>query len=347
MARDLRNVLQMIDRANRVHHLIKRGDCIVVAASGGPDSTALLLALSKLKRKYDLNLAAAHLNHGLQGRRSDHFVRQAKRTCSKLGIPFYSKKAEIAKLSRKNKRSIEETGRAERYKFFVETALKTGSSKIATAHTLDDQTETVLLRILRGSGIRGLCGIPFKRTEGKTTVIRPLLLCKKSDLLKALKESGTAFVKDSTNRDTVFTRNRVRRLLLPLLERSFNPSIKEALSGLGSVCSNAQDFIEQKAAAAFKRCATVRKKALSLDISRLKRLHPALRSEVLFRALRIVKGDLTRFTQSQIEDLQLITGSDKPVLTLNLPGIRARKTKTTLQFSSEVHGSAPIWGIKN
>lgn len=328
----------MIDRANRVHHLIKKGDHIVIAASGGPDSAALLLAFSKLKRKYDLILAAAHLDHGLQGPRSDQFMRQAKRTCARMGIPFYSKKVDIAKLSGKSRRSVEEAGRVERYKFFMETAFKTGSSKIATAHTLDDQAETVLLRILRGSGLRGLCGIPFKRMEGKITVIRPLLLCKKSELLKALKEGGIPFVNDATNRDVIFTRNRVRKMLLPLLERSFNPSAKEALSGLGSACSDAQDFIERKASEAFKRCATAKRSSLCLDVHRLARLHPALRSEVLFRALRTVKGSLTRFTRSQIEDLQTMAVS-KAVLAMDLPGVRVRKTNEALRLTPSVNGA--------
>ncbi len=339
MAREIKNLLQTIDRANRVHHLIKKGDRIVIAASGGSDSAALLLALSKLKRKYSLTLVAAHLNHGLQGKRSDLFARRTQSVCAELGIPFYSKKIAIKKISKANGGSLEETGRAERYKFFVEVAAKTGSFKIATAHTLDDQTETVLLRMLRGSGLRGLCGIPFKRTEGKALVIRPLLLCRKNDLLKALKEGEIPYVEDPTNQKIVFTRNRVRKLLLPLLERSFNPSVKEALSGLGAACAHAQDFIERKAAVAFKACAVVKHRALSLDISRLRRLHPALRSEVFFHALRSIKGSLTRFTQSQIEDLQLIIASGKTKLHLDLPGVQVHKAGGVLRLTPGRNGA--------
>ena len=335
----LKNILQTIDRANRVHHLIRTGDRIVVAVSGGPDSTALLYTLSKLKRKYNLNLIAAHLNHGLQAKRGDYFTQQAKNACADLEVPFYSKKISIKKISKRNGRSVEETGRIERYKFFLEIAAKTRSSKIATGHTLDDQAETVLFRILRGSGLRGLGGIPFKRKEGKATLIRPLLLCKKKDLLRALKKSGITFSQDLTNRDTIFTRNRLRKQLLPSLERSFNPSVKESLSGLGSACAEAQDYIEKRASAAFKKCTTAKKTSLSLDISHLKRLHPALRSEVLFLALRTVKGNLNRFTRSQIEDLQLIAGSDKPLLLLNLPGVRVCKTKQELRLTLAKNGT--------
>lgn len=335
----LKNILQTIDRANRIHALIRKGDRIVVAASGGPDSTALLLALSKLKRKYGLHLVAAHLNHGLQATRSDTFARQTRSACAKLGIPFYSKKISAGKLSKKYGKSVEETGRIERYKFFLEIAAKTRSPKIATAHTLDDQAETVLLRMLRGSGLRGLGGIPFKRKEGKATVIRPLLLCKKKDLQKALKESGIPFSQDPTNQNAVFTRNRVRKELLPFLERSFNPSVKEALSGLGSACSEAQDFIEQKAAKAFDRCATVKKRTLSLNIARLQHLHPALRSEALFHALRTVKGSLIRFTRSQIENLQAITVSGKGELFLNFPGVKIVKTGGALRLTPNGNGT--------
>ena len=339
MARHLKNLLQTIDRANKLHHLIKKGDRVVVAASGGPDSTALLLALSKLKRKYNLTLVAAHLNHGLQGKSGDRFVRQTRHTCEQLEIPFYSKRVSIKKISDADRKSIEETGRGERYKFFLEIVAKTKSSKIATAHTLDDQTETVLLRMLRGSGLRGLSGIPFKRPEGKATVIRPLLLSEKKDLLSVLKEAGLSFEEDPTNRKTIFTRNRVRKSLLPLLERSFNPSVKEALSGLGSACSQAQDFIEQKAAAAFKGCARIKRRVLSLSIPRLSRLHPALRNEVFFHALRAVKGNLTRFTQSQIEGLQSLLVSGSTELRLNLPGVQVRKTRGELRLTPAGNGA--------
>lgn len=314
--------------------MLKDGDAIVVGLSGGSDSAALLLALSKLKRRYGLRLSAAHLDHGLQGAVSTLFKERARQISSSLGVPFYSKKISVGLLTKKNGRSLEENGREQRYRFFLEVAAKTGSSKIATAHTLDDQAETVLLRIVRGSGLRGLSAIPFKRKEGGTTLIRPVLLCQKKDLSAVVREAGITTLEDPTNQNDDFTRNRVRSRLLPLLETAFNPRIKEALSGLQISCAEAQDFIERSAKKVFLARTKHKKKTFSLKISLLKRLHPALRSEVLSLALCAAKGDLKRFTRRHYEDLNALLASPEAGLKLHLPGVTAVKGKLDLDFSS-------------
>lgn len=330
----LRQVLQKIKTADRAHEMIRVGDSIVVGLSGGSDSAALLLALSKLKRCCRLRLFAAHLNHGLQGARASRFEKRARQISSSLGIPFYSKKISVRSLAKKTGRSLEETGRDQRYRFFLEIAEKTGSSKIATAHTLDDQAETVLLRLMRGSGLRGLSAIPFKRREGRTTLIRPVLLCQKKELRNILKEAGIRSLEDPTNQEDFFTRNRVRRRLLPFLETSFNPRIKEALSGLQSACAEAQDFIEREAKKVFLKSGVRQRKYFSIRVALLKRLHPALRNEVLRLALRAAKGDLKRFTRRHFEDLNTLLRSPEAGLKLHLPGVRAAKGKLDLDFSS-------------
>ncbi len=331
----LKNLLQKIDEANRDWRLIQKNDSVVAAISGGPDSAALLFALSKLCRKYSLRLSAAHLDHGLQGLRSRFFLDQAKKLSQKLEVPFYSKTVKVAVLAKKYKRSLEEMGRLERYRFFLEVAAKSRSNKIATAHTLDDQAETVLLRLVRGSGLRGLCGVASKRREGGVWIIRPLLLCQKKELLAALKENRISFSEDPTNRDDSFTRNRVRRRLLPLLESAFNPRIKEALSGLQSASWEAQDFIEKKASAAFKNCAVkkISRGKASLKLNALKRLHRAVRSEVFSQALFQVKGDLKRFTYRNLSGLEALLDSSEAGLKLHLPGVHVQKTDSTLDFS--------------
>ena len=328
----IRRLLEKVESARQTHALIQKGDCVVVALSGGPDSSALLLVLSMLRKKHNLRLAAAHLNHGLQGVRSQQFERRAEKTCALLEIPFYSKKVSIGSIAKKNGRGLEETGRIERYRFFSQVAKKVGACKIATAHTLDDQAETMLLRILRGSGLRGLSAIPFKRQDGHLTVIRPLLLCNKKELLAALKEARLAYVEDLSNRKDRFTRNRVRRRLLPFLEKSFNPRMKEALSGLQSACAEAQDFIERAASKEFKKCAGRSSNRLFLKITSLRKLHPAVRNEVLSQALTAVKGDLKRITHHHLKTLESFQVSSEANLKLCLPGVRVHKTKLSLDF---------------
>jgi tRNA(Ile)-lysidine synthase len=322
----LRRLLQQIEVTNRRHSLIRRGDSLVVGLSGGPDSVALIYLLSKLRRKYSLKIAAAHLDHGLSGQ-SREYLTTAKKTALTLGVPFYSKKVSVRVSAKKIKRSLEESGRIERYRFFEETAKKTSARKIVTAHTLDDQAETMLMRIFRGSGLRGLSGIPYRRPQGAYVIVRPLLDCSKKELVGFLKENGIPYCTDKTNRDPNFTRNRVRHKILPLIKSSFNPRIDQNLASLRDVCQEAQDYLDREAENAFKRC--LRKssaRALSLDLHRLKRLHPAILSETLFKALTSVRGDSKRFVYEHLIAIRGVLNSEEKELELHLPGrIRIKK----------------------
>ena len=221
--------------------LFKKNDALVVGVSGGPDSIALLYLLEKLKKKYAFKINVAHLNHGLFKSESKKYFQLVKKTAAALGVPLYSKSIDLRNLAKKRRRSIEEMGRIERYSFFESIAAKTHSNKIVTAHTLDDQAETVLLRLLRGSGLKGLMGIPAKRSQGKYQVVRPLLSTEKKELLSFLKENKIQYLQDKTNTDTAFTRNRVRHRLIPLLVKSYNPQIKNSLANLRSMCEEIQE----------------------------------------------------------------------------------------------------------
>ena len=307
----------------------------MVGLSAGPDSTALLFLLSVLRRKYDLKLSAAHLNHGLQKKDGKVYHRLARKIAIQLGIPFYSKTISLRALAKRHKRSLEEMGRLERYLFFKEVANKARADKIVTAHTLDEQAETVLLRMLRGSGLRGLLGIPWKRRDGQKIIIRPLLSTPKESLLIFLKENHIAYAQDKTNRDILFTRNRVRHRLLPLLEKEFNPKIKESLSSLQEVCSDIQGYLEMRSAQAYARCLSKKQSPtqIALSIARLKKLHPAIRREVLLIALLHKKGDLKRFGFTHIESLVEAVDSPQKNLTMHLPGpLSIHKTGEELVF---------------
>ena len=169
-----KDLLQTLDVTNRRHGLIEPGDRIVAGVSGGPDSAALLALLGALREKYRLRLYAAHLDHGLS-KAARRYAACARRLSERLGVPFFEARANVRRVARAAGRSLEEAGRLERYKFFQTIAQRCGAHKIATAHTRDDQAETILMRLLRGAGLRGLSGIPARRPEGRYTVIRPLL----------------------------------------------------------------------------------------------------------------------------------------------------------------------------
>ncbi|MEW5725949.1 MAG: tRNA lysidine(34) synthetase TilS, partial [Thermodesulfobacteriota bacterium] len=198
---------------------------LVAAFSGGPDSTALLHLCLRLAGDLGLNLFAAHLDHGLRGELGERDRRAAEAEATRAGIPFFWEKADCRALAAERSLSLEEAGRRARYDFLERARVQTGAGLIATGHTADDQAETVLFNLLRGAGPRGLAGIPRRRGR----VIRPLLGFWRRDLLAYLKGRGLGYVEDETNRDLDFTRNRLRRHLLPLLERDYNPAVKAAL----------------------------------------------------------------------------------------------------------------------
>ena len=226
-----KKLLGRMNALNARRSLVKSGDRILIALSGGPDSVALAHFLCLWKRKYRLTLAAAHVHHGLSDQ-NDRALRLSRETARKLGLPFYAKKIRVRALAKRRRLSLEEAGREARYAFFSSLLRRLGMNKLATGHTRDDQAETVLMWVIRGCGPRGLSGIPARRALGRAEVIRPLLDCPKQDLLLFLNESGIRFQTDRSNRSARFTRNRVRHELLPWIEKNLNPSIRDTLAVL-------------------------------------------------------------------------------------------------------------------
>lgn len=328
--------MQQIQLTNRRHSLFGKNDRLVVGVSGGPDSVALVHLLSKLRWKYGLTLTVTHLNHGLTKKENRAAMAYVRTLCKNLGLPFYSKRISLRTRAKTLRRSLEETGRMERYAFFEEVARRINATKIATAHTLDDQAETMLMRILRGTGLKGLAGIPYKRKQGPFEVVRPLLSCRKRDLLAYLKENRVRYCVDKTNRQTLFYRNRVRHELLPRLEKHFNPRIRESLVHLQSICSLAQDYLEAVSEGALKKCLARRvPRKLSLKMAGLKKLHPALLQEVLRRAIELKKGDLKRLTHDHVAGLVQMVRTGKNGSKQRIPGgIFVRKSGQSLDFTS-------------
>lgn len=322
----LKKLFLNISRLNKRGALLERGDRVLVAVSGGPDSMALLHLLTFFRRKLDLRLAVAHVHHGLQ-KQNDLALDLVRRTASGLGLPCYFLRADVRKLARKEKRSLEDAGRTRRYSFFEATARRLGMNKIATAHTLDDQAETLLMRIARGSGLRGLTGIRPVRRQGNVLVIRPLLLCSKKELLGYLKKEKIPYLVDRSNRDEVFTRNRVRARLIPWLERNLNASIKDALVDLQHSCERAQTHLEGLADRKFQTLPVKkRKRSVGVPIASLKRLDPAILSEILRRMYSQVRGDGNAITAAHRFGMEELLDSSARSGKLDLPGaIRARR----------------------
>jgi tRNA(Ile)-lysidine synthase len=215
-------------------------DRVVVAFSGGPDSTFLLKACVAIFGAD--RVTAAHLNHALRGKEADDDESFCRETTEKLGVRYFSETADVAKAAKSLKASLEEIGRRLRYDFLEHVRAETGARFVATGHTLDDQAETVLFRFAKGTGIRGLTGIP----EMSGTVIRPMLSVPKLEILSELARSETAFRKDSSNEDSKFDRNRIRISVIPELAK-INPSVVKTLTDFADYATELDAYLESVA----------------------------------------------------------------------------------------------------
>lgn len=228
----MRELAKRLLQTIRKQGLIEAGDRVAVAVSGGADSVALLLLLLEMRAEVGVVLSVAHVNHQLRGRESDDDETFVAELASKYGLELHTRKVPLAQLES----GIEAAARKLRYDFFRQLAEEGRISKIATAHTLDDQAETVLLRMLRGTGIRGLAGIhPRIEFEGRGEVVRPLLAFRRAELEAYLRECNQAWREDSSNRDPAFLRNRVRHRVLPLLKEEFGAGAVENLANLAEI----------------------------------------------------------------------------------------------------------------
>jgi tRNA(Ile)-lysidine synthase len=241
---------------------------VLVALSGGADSVALLRAMAALKRGGAGRLCAAHLNHQLRtdAEEDEQFVVEL---CGRLGVTCEVGRVAVDRLAAESSVGIESAARTARYRFLEQAAGRLGARFVVTAHTADDQAETVLHRILRGTGIRGLAGMARARPLGHATLIRPLLGVRRAELRVYLDDLAQPHRRDSSNLDLRFTRNRIRRRLLPRLQRQFNPDAVEALLRLGNLAGEVQAVIDGLVDEWFDRCVTVEAPdAVRIDLRR-------------------------------------------------------------------------------
>ncbi|MEX0865821.1 MAG: tRNA lysidine(34) synthetase TilS [Pirellulales bacterium] len=225
---------------------------VVVAVSGGGDSVALACAMAALRghiAEPRQPLVLAHLNHGLRGNAAEEDARFVARLADDLGLPCELGRVDLPALAQQAGDGLEAAARAARYAFFEQVAERYSARYVATAHTRDDQVETILHRIVRGTGLRGLAGMPRARSlNSAVTLIRPLLAVRRDELRAYLQAIQQAFRHDATNDDARFTRNRLRNELLPLLRRDYNERVDEALWRLGEMSSEAGELVERQLA---------------------------------------------------------------------------------------------------
>jgi tRNA(Ile)-lysidine synthase len=304
-------------RVSRIIHernLFTPGDTIIVALSGGADSCALLDILAGL-RDISANLVVAHLNHCLRGAESDADEQFCRKLAEQYALPFESRRIDVADLARREGLNLEDAGRRARIAFLDEIRTHWQASAIALAHHADDQAETVLMRLLRGSGATGLSGMSFRNGSGR---IRPLLTSTRTEIEAYLRARGLKHREDASNRDTAFLRNRIRHELLPVLAH-YNPAIRERLVTTAALLADEDDLLERMASDLSVKVCAITDGGISCSLTRLKGEHPALRRRLFRKALANLAGDADHFSQCHIRALEQLADSSRPNAILNLP----------------------------
>lgn len=278
------------------HNLIQKGDGIVVGISGGADSMCLIHVLLSLREQWKLKLYGVHINHGIRAQRANQDEAYVRQFCEQYDIPFYCFKKDIPHISKEQKMSEEEAGRVVRYACFQQVKKETGAHKIAVAHHENDQAETFLLHLCRGSGIQGLTGIRPQRES----IIRPLLFVTRKEIEQYLTQKNIAYVQDETNEQTIYARNKMRHKVLPQLEQ-----INErATAHIASACEEMQetvDFLEkiikQTEQKIVKKQENEKKRQCSVVVTDLEQQDVFLQKQIIKRMIEYsanAKKDLTK-----------------------------------------------------
>ncbi|MCI8345039.1 MAG: tRNA lysidine(34) synthetase TilS [Clostridia bacterium] len=301
---------QKILKTIKKYELIKNGDNIVVGVSGGPDSMALLNALINIRKSSNLKfgITVAHINHMIRIEAEEE-TKYVQNFCNKNNIECFIKKEQVEEIAKTEKIGTEEAGRKVRYSFFDEVAKKVNANKIATAHNANDNAETVLMNIIRGSGTSGLKGIePIRENK----YIRALIECTRVEIEEYCEEQNLEPKIDKSNMENIYTRNKVRNLLIPYIKENFNPNIITSLNRLSNLASNENEFIQKKVEESYKEVLIKEmlgdkelqgKKEIIIDLKKFNKLDLVIKNRLMLYTIVRVLGTSKNIEKVHIEDL--------------------------------------------
>ena len=283
--------------------LIENGDKLVLGVSGGPDSIAMLNILNEIKNDEKINLdyeiVVAHINHMIREEAKEDEL-YVKDYCEKKDIEFYSKSIDVKKLANTNKIGTEEAGRNVRYEFFNEILEKTHSNKIAIAHNKNDSAETIIMNIIRGSGISGLKGIEAKRG----LYIRPLIQCERKEIENYCNEYNLNPRIDKTNFENEYTRNKIRNIVIPYVRKEFNPNIVHTLERLSDLVKEEEDYIEKQVIDIYNNILIEEKdKEILLDLKKFNIQEKVIKSRLILYTITRLFGNSKGIEKIHIEDI--------------------------------------------
>ena len=315
------------------HVLIQKGDKIVVGLSGGPDSVCLLHILSRLKEELDLEIYAAHLNHQIRRIEAQKDAFYISKLCEEMGITFFIKSINVPEYCEKNGVSIEEGARKLRYEMFYEIKNNTRANKIAIGHNLNDQAETILMRMMRGTGLQGLKGIEYIR-DG--VIIRPILDIERNDIEEYCKQNKLNPRIDKTNLESIYTRNKIRLELIPYMKDNFNSNIIESIVRMGNSLRSDNDYIESEALIKFKEVSNIKSDSVEINLKPYINLHNSMKVRILRNSIKHILGDTNFIDQRHIDDIIELEDESKIDKVINLPrGIYVYRKKNSIILTNK------------
>lgn len=289
-------------------NLFQKGDRVLLGISGGLDSVTLLETLYLLRKEYKLSLFVSHYDHKI---RKDSYKDAlfVYRLCKEKKIPFFYTAASVPAYAKREGLSLEMAGRELRYRLWYNLVKKYDFQKIALAHHLDDLAEEIFMKLIKGTGKRGLAGIPIKRED---LIVRPLLFITKDEIKKFALERGLTWREDETNQDLRFLRNKIRHVLIPFLENNFSKKIKENIRKTALLIAEEEELIEKLAKDKFEEIKFYLEGDIALKLHELKQIHPVLRRRIYFITFKEANIPLFRIGYSHLENLEnLITKKTK------------------------------------
>lgn len=297
-------MLKQIEEFVLKNHMIEKDDRFVLGVSGGADSVCLFYVMLELKQKYNIEMMVVHVNHGIRGRDADEDEQFVKRLCERNHIPCECVHADVSKVAKEQKLSEEEAGRQVRYKAFEQAMKKYGCNKIAVAHNRNDQSETVLLNLFRGTGLKGLAGI--EPVRGK--IVRPLLQTGRIEIENYLASLGIQYQNDFSNFEDVYTRNKVRLRVLPYVEAEINTKASWHIAQTSDIMKEMCDFLAYEVERVYKQIVKKETGMLTVPRETFNKEHVVLRKELIRRMIFELSGKRKDVEVRHIESILELAG---------------------------------------
>ena len=290
-------VIETIEKYN----LIKSGDKIVLGVSGGPDSITMLDILKDLKETMNFEIYVVHVNHMIRGQDAINDQKYVENYCNKNNIDFYTKAIDVQEIAKSKKIGVEEAGRIARYEAFEEIFKKTNSNKIATAHNKNDKVETIIMHILRGSGVSGLKGIsPIRDNK----FIKPLIECSREEIEKYCEINKLNPCIDKTNFENSYTRNKIRNIVIPYIKEQFNPNIVETIERLSEVISSEDEYISEITQKEYEKLLISKQEnQIEIKLKEFNILDNVIKSRLILLVVKNIFGSIQGIEKINIVDI--------------------------------------------